>query len=261
MTDDVRLQASGLRKEFPELVAVQHLELDVKAGEIVGLLGPNGAGKTTALRMLAGILTPTDGSATVCGHDTRKDAINARRHLGFLSGDTALYRRLTPRELLQYFGAMYEMDKQTIAERSSVIFDKLDMNSFADRHCGKLSSGQQQKANIARTLLHEPDVLILDEPTNALDIVTGRFIRETLLAAKDDGKAILFSTHHMDTAEYLCDRIYLMHQGTIRASGSTEEICATCGCDSLTDSFLKLIDDDKSEAPEAEAKAEVEVSE
>jgi sodium transport system ATP-binding protein len=242
MNQDVKLEARALRKEFAEVIAVQHLDLNVRPGEIVGLLGPNGAGKTTALRMLAGILTPTDGTAMVCGQDVKKDPIQARRNLGFLSGGTALYRRLTPRELLQYFGAMYEMSKSEIADRSNHIFESLDMNDFADRHCGKLSSGQQQKANIARTLLHDPEVLILDEPTNALDIVTGRFIRETLLEAKERGKAILFSTHHMDTAEYLCDRIYLLYQGVVRSSGTTDEICRACGCNSLTDSFLKLID-------------------
>ncbi len=248
VTDDagtIGLVTEGLRKEYAELVAVSGLSMQVHPGEIVGLLGPNGAGKTTALRMIASILTPTSGTATVCGFDTCREPLEAKRRLGFLSGDTALYKRLTPRELLRYFGRLHEMSDSEITKRSEELFEQLDMSSFADRHCGKLSSGQQQKANIARTLLHNPDVLILDEPTNALDIVTGRFMRETLQAAKRNGKAILFSTHHMDTAEYLCDRLFLLHKGEVRASGTLEEVYEHTGKSNLTEGFLELIQENE----------------
>ncbi len=221
------------------------LTLNVLPGEVVGLLGPNGAGKTTALRMMAAILTPTSGTARICGFDTCADPMQAKRNLGFLSGDTALYRRLTPREVLRYFGRLHEMKEHVIDERSEYLIDRLDMSRFADRNCETLSSGQQQKANIARTLLHDPPVMILDEPTNALDIITGRFILEAISAARAEQKAILFSTHNMGEAEYLCDRLILLHEGKARAEGTIEEIYELTGKKNLVDAFLSLIEDEE----------------
>lgn len=236
------LVADALRKTYGPVEALTRLDLAVNGGEVVGLLGPNGAGKTTSLRMLAGILTPTSGRATICGFEASRDPLKVKQHLGFLSGDTALYKRLTPREILAFFGKLHELDDATIRQRSVELIRDLAMESFADRPCGTLSSGQQQKANIARTLVHNPPVLILDEPTTALDIVTGRFILDSIRRAREEGRAVLFSTHIMGEAEYLCDRIVLMHQGVVCAQGSLGELQAQTGLTSLTDIFLSLID-------------------
>jgi sodium transport system ATP-binding protein len=238
---DPLLQAEALTRTFGAVHAVRELSLRVQAGEVVGLLGPNGAGKTTTLRMLAGILTPTSGQASVCGHDTVREALAAKRKLGFLSGDTALYQRLTPREILTFFGRLHELPAARIVERTEEIVGLLRMTDFADRPCGTLSSGQQQKANIARTLLHDPPVLILDEPTASLDIVTGQFILSAIKQARSAGKAVLFSTHIMGEAEYLCDRIMLIHAGKVQAEGTLEELRATHEQHSLTDIFLGII--------------------
>ena len=233
------LAAEGLVKQFETVTAVNGLTLRVRAGEIVGLLGPNGSGKTTALRMLAGILTPTAGRVWINGRDLQADPIAAKQRIGFLSGDTQLYQRLTPREVLRYFGRLYELSESAITGRTEVLLAELEMGSFADRPCRTLSSGQKQRANIARAFLHEPDVLMLDEPTAALDVISGNFIMQAVRRARDAGRAVLFSTHIMSEAEYLCDRIYLLHEGRVTDHGTLPEILARAGCANLTDAFLK----------------------
>ena len=167
------LAAEGLVKQFGAVTAVKGVSFAVGAGEVVGLLGPNGAGKTTILRMLAGILTPTEGRVRVDGLDARESPLETRQRVGFLSGDTQLYQRLSPREVLEYFGRLYGLEAARLRRRIEELVEKLEMGSFASRPCGTLSSGQKQRANIARAFLHEPQVLILDEPTAALDVVSG----------------------------------------------------------------------------------------
>lgn len=235
------LEATGLVKEFQGVKAVQGVTLRVNAGEVVGLLGPNGAGKTTILRMIAGILTPDAGEVRVGGIDMARSALEAKRLIGFHSGDTQLYQRLTAREALRYFGLLYGMEPGRLEARIVELVARLEMASFADRPCSTLSSGQKQRANIARAFLHEPPLLILDEPTNALDIVSGQFIVEAIRAERAAGRAVLFSTHIMGEAEYLCDRIALLHEGRIVDEGTLEEIVERAGCRNLTDAFLKNI--------------------
>jgi sodium transport system ATP-binding protein len=235
------LEARGLVRRFGDLTAVQNVSLELHAGEVVGLLGPNGAGKTTILRMLAGILAPNEGTVEVMGVDTQVDPLAARRQIGFLSGDTQLYQRLNSREVLDYFGRLYGVPPALRRQRIEQLVRELDMASFADRPCGQLSSGQKQRANIARAFLHEPSVLILDEPTNALDVLTGRFIIQAIRREKAAGRAILFSTHIMGEAEYLCDRILLLHKGEIVGGGTVAGILEQTGCANLTDAFLKCI--------------------
>ena len=230
--------AEGLVKRFGPVAAVDGVSLTVSAGEVVGLLGPNGAGKTTTLRMLAGILTPDAGCVCVGGLDIHDRPLDAKRRLGFLSGDTQLYQRLTTREVLRYFGRLYGMSDPSIAARAARLIDELEMADFADRPCGTLSSGQKQRANIARAFLHEPDLLILDEPTVALDVISGQFIVESIRRERDAGRAVLFSTHIMSEAEYLCDRILLLHRGRIIDEGVLDDLLARSGCRNLTDAFL-----------------------
>jgi len=232
------LSAQGLVKDFGGVMAVRDVSLRVQAGEVVGLLGPNGAGKTTTLRMLVGILTPTAGQVLVSGMDMRGQLMEARQRIGFLSGDTQLYQRLTAREVLRYFGRLYGMPPARIEPRIEQLLRDLEMTSFADRPCRTLSSGQKQRANIARAFLHGPDVLILDEPTSALDVVSGQFIVEAIRRERAAGRAVLFSTHIMSEAEYLCDRVYLMHDGRIADHGTLAELYAHAGCRNLTDAFF-----------------------
>jgi len=232
------LEAECLGKRFGAVTAVTDVSLQVHPGEVVGLLGPNGAGKTTTLRMLAGILSPDRGRVVVDGLDMRADPIAAKRRLGFLSGDTQLYQRLSPREMLRYFARLYELDPAHATARIQTLVAELDIASFADRPCGTLSSGQKQRANVARAFLHEPQLLILDEPTNALDVVSGQFIVQAIRRAKEAGRAVLLSTHIMGEAEYLCDRIALIHRGCIVDSGPLDGLLQRSGQRNLTDAFL-----------------------
>jgi len=232
------LDAGLLHKRFGPVVAVDEVSIAVRPGEIVGLLGPNGAGKTTTLRMLAGILSPDRGRVLVDGLDVHLEPIAAKRRIGFLSGDTQLYNRLTPREVLRYFGQLYELRPDVIASRSQGLIAELDMTDYADRPCGTLSSGQKQRANLARAFLHDPPLLILDEPTNALDVISGQFIVRAIRQARDAGRAVLFSTHIMGEAEYLCDRIVLIHQGRVVDAGPLADLLVRSGCKNLTDAFL-----------------------
>ncbi len=235
------LSAEGLTKSFGDVRAVTDVSIHVQAGEVVGLLGPNGAGKTTILRMIAGILTPDQGTVRIHDIDIAANPLVAKQKVGFHSGDTQLYQRLNPREALQYFGRLYGMDEARLAQRIDQLVGELEMSSFAARPCSTLSSGQKQRANIARAFLHQPDLLILDEPTNALDVVSGRFIVEAIRRERAAGRAVLFSTHLMGEAEYLCDRVALLHQGRLVDQGTIAELLERSGCTNLTDAFLRNI--------------------
>jgi sodium transport system ATP-binding protein len=235
------IEALGLTKRYAGVDAATDVTFQVGKGEVVGLLGPNGAGKTTVLRMLAGILTPTAGEAKVDGHAASTDAFALKRSLGFLTGDTALYQRLSPREVLRYFGRLNSMEEGLLAARIETLVKSFQMEDFADRPCGKLSSGQKQRANVARAFLHDPPALILDEPTTALDVITGRFLLNAMREERARGKAILFSTHVLGDAETVCDRVVLLHQGRVIADGTVPDIIARSGARTLTDAFLSRI--------------------
>ncbi len=232
------LQVVDLVKHYRGVKAVDGVRFDVGPGEVVGLLGPNGAGKTTTLRMIAGILTPTSGRVLVGGHDVRQDPLRAKLRTGFLSGDTQLYQRLSPREVLRYFGRLYGLPAERLEPRIERLVGELEMGAFADRPCGTLSSGQRQRANIARAFLHEPGLLVLDEPTTALDVISGQFIVEAIRRERAAGRAVLFSTHIMGEAEYLCDRIVLLLGGRVVDQGALPELLERSGRTNLTDAFL-----------------------
>lgn len=220
--------------------AVRGATFEVAPGEIFGLIGPNGAGKTTLLRMLGAIIMPTSGVCRVAGYRTDAAPHDVRRHIGFLSGNTKLYGRLTIRELLRYFGRLYGMDEGTIRRRIEELVASLDMGGFADRRCESLSTGQTQRVSIARVLLHDPPVLILDEPTLGLDILSSRTILKFIHDAKLRGHSIVFSTHYMSEAEILCDRIGFIHAGSLLAIGPKRQIFEQTGADNLIDAFLAL---------------------
>ncbi len=242
----VLVRASGLVKHFQDrkrgrVEAVRGISFEAMAGEIFGLLGPNGAGKTTALRMLATILTPTDGTATINGCDVRSDPDGARRSLGFLSGDTGLYGRLSAREMITYFGRLYGLDDNRLNNRVDELGDKLDMGDFFERRCAKLSTGQKQKVSIARTVVHDPPVLILDEPTAGLDVLASRNIVTFIRAARQEGKCVILSTHDMGEAERLCDRIGIIHNGILAAVGSKAELFERYRTSDLEAVFLRAV--------------------
>ncbi|GMW02882.1 MAG: ABC transporter ATP-binding protein [Candidatus Hydrogenedentota bacterium] len=222
--------------------AVRGASFTVDPGEIFGLLGPNGAGKTTLLRMLGTIMPPTSGHCWIGDVRTDQQPQEARRRLGFLSGNTKLYGRLTPRELMRYFGRLYGMASNDIEKRSQELIDLLDMGTFRDRRCDTLSTGQAQRVSIARVILHDPQVLILDEPTLGLDIVTSRTILQFIQGARARGHTIIFSTHYMTEAEMLCDRVGLIYQGEILSIGSKESLYQETGTNNLQDAFLARVE-------------------
>jgi len=247
------IEAHDLVKTFPtpagrEKRAVAGISFRVAGGEIYGLLGPNGAGKTTTLRILSGLMTPTAGRAVVNGTDVVRDPSRARRSIGFLTANTGLYQRLTPRELLSYFGELNGMDRPAIRGRVGALIDWLDMHDFADARCGALSTGQRQRTNIARALVADPPILIMDEPTLGLDVLTNRLILDFIRRERELGKAILLSTHYLDEAEALCDRIGLLHEGRLVAEGDMPTLRERTGFDRLTDVFLHLAGDSPARA-------------
>src|SRR6202049_2415010 len=223
------IEAHHLVKRFRDkkrgtVCAVNGVSFSCRPGEIYGLLGANGAGKTTTLRMLATILAPSEGTALVAGFDVAKDAQIVRSHVGFLSAATALYGRLSAQEMVEYFGRLHGLDEPTLRRRIDEIFARLDMNDFRDRRCDKLSTGMKQKVSIARTLVHDPPVMIFDEPTVGLDVMSARSIIGFIRECREQGKTVLFSTHVMRQAEKLCDTIGIIHNGRLLAEGTIAEL-------------------------------------
>lgn len=222
--------------------AVDGISLTVREGEIVGILGPNGAGKTTLLRMMSKLMKPTSGMVGIrVGDEELTDEIEVKRHIGYLSNNTKLYGRLSTRELLQMLGTVYGISKEDTRKRISEISEVLSMESFIDNRIEKLSTGQTQRASIARCLVHDPQVYIFDEPTLGLDIISSAAIIDFMKGERKRGKTVLYSTHYMEEAEYLCDRIVMIHQGRIISEGTPAELKAQTGKDSLRDVFAELI--------------------
>jgi len=254
----VKVQATELTKIFRDrkrgdVRAVDAVSFEAHTGEIFGLLGVNGAGKTTTLRMLATMLRPTSGDAAVCGHSISSAPERVRKRIGFMSTATSLYGRLTAREMVSYFGRLNDMSKSEIEKRSRELFDLFDMHEFADRRCDKLSSGMKQKVSIVRTVLHDPEVMIFDEPTAGLDVLTSRTIVDFVRDCRARGKCVLFSTHIMREVEKLCDRVGVIHDGKLLACETTDRLRARTPAGQVEEAFVDLVEDKAERAAEVPA--------
>jgi sodium transport system ATP-binding protein len=245
--------AEGLVKVFPtvegtEKRAVDELSFHVSRGETYGLLGPNGAGKTTTLRLLSGLIKPTAGRAILNGYDVVRHPHQVKRSIGFLTASTGLYQRLSARELLQYFGALQGLDRNVARQRAEELIDLLEMHDFAHLRCGSFSTGQRQRTSIARALVGDPPILILDEPTLGLDVLTNRVMLNFIRKEGQQGKTILLSTHYLDEAESICRRFGLLHEGRLIAEGTLAELRAQTGRERLSDIFLQMIEGEQESA-------------
>ncbi len=222
--------------------AVRDVSFRAETGSILGLLGPNGAGKTTLLRMLSTALKPSAGTARFDGVDVVESPLEVRKRIGFLSDNTGLYGRLTAREMIEYFGKLHGMEQAKINERMDELFSLLEMTTFADKRNDSLSSGMKQKVSIARTLIHDPEVIMFDEPTTGLDVAAAEAILEFIESCKDKGKTVLFCTHHMHEVDRLCDFVVVLHKGRLCFEGSIEQMRSDTGQTHLDKAFLTLID-------------------
>ncbi|MBS1261290.1 MAG: ABC transporter ATP-binding protein NatA [Calditrichaeota bacterium] len=252
------IEVRNLSKVFADrkrgrIRAVDNISFDVNRGEIFGLLGTNGAGKTTTLRMLATILTPSAGTAVVAGHDVVHEPAAVRAKIGYLTGDTNLYTRLTPREMLRYYGSLFSLGRDELRSAINQVSERFGLHEFIDTKIGKLSTGQRQRVSIARAVLQRPELMIFDEPTAGLDPVGARHIVEFIRENRRGGQTLLFSTHYLREAEKLCDRLAVMHEGTIRASGTLAEILAQTGAGDIEQAFFALAGVEASAAPAAQS--------
>ena len=241
------IEAQALTKTFRdrkrgEIHAVDRVSFTCQPGQIYGLLGANGAGKTTTLRMLATILQPSDGTARVAGFDVVEQPERVRANVGFLSTATALYGRLTARETVEYFGRLNGLNGGALRQRIEELFKLLEIGEFADRRCDKLSTGMKQKVSIARTLVHDPPVMIFDEPTVGLDVMTARTIVGFIRDCRTRGKTVIFSTHVMSEAEKLCDTIGILHDGRVLAEGTLAELRQRAGMEDLEEIFVRTVE-------------------
>ena len=232
-----------IQKNEKKLYAVNELSFSAEKGEIVVLLGVNGAGKTTAMRMLSTVLQPTAGTATIEGFDIINDSQKVRSNLGFLSGDTGLYARLTAREIITYFARLYDVEDEIIKKRINDIAELLDMFEFLDKKVDLLSTGMKQKVSIARSIIHDPPVMIFDEPTAGLDILTAKNIVDFIHKCKNEGKCVLFSTHIMREAERIADKIVMIHKGKLLAEGTWEEFKTESCFHDLDDIFIHFVNE------------------
>ncbi len=235
------IEARALCKRFGLLEAASQVSFTAHDGEITGLLGANGAGKSTCLRMLYGVLTPDGGSARIEGLDILGSESAARAHLGVLPHAAGLYNNLTARENIAYFGALHGLDRARLRERTTLLSSALGMDTFIDRRVKGFSQGQRIKVGLARALVHDPKNLMLDEPTNGLDVMAIRNVRDMLLTLKRQGRCILFSSHVMQEVAALCDRVVIIGGGRVLAEGTPQELRERSGTDNLEDAFLHIL--------------------
>lgn len=239
-----------MRKELGDVAAngrvtaVDQVSFECQPGRVFGLLGPNGAGKTTALRMIATMLKPTSGRFFVDGVDGVADPRTVRSRIGFMTGNTGLYDRLTANEMVKYFADLHGMDNASFEMRRDELYDRLDMHGFAQQRVAQLSTGMKQKVSIARTIIHDPDVVVFDEPTSGLDVMTSRRIVELIRTCRTEGKTVLFSTHIMGEVQALCDDIAIIHRGQLFFNGTKSAFEQQMTKSTYEDEFIHLVGED-----------------
>ncbi len=240
------IHVEGLTKSFRDLrrgqvQAVDNVSFNVSAGEVFGLLGPNGAGKTTTMRILCTVLKPTHGTVQLAGHDVVKQPGQVRQNIGFLSASTAVYDRMSAWEMVKYFAQLYGLQGERLRGRMEEVFTTLRMNDFRDVLGAKMSTGMRQKVSIARAIVHDPPILIFDEPTLGLDVLVARAVQESVLKLRDQGKCIIYSTHIMREVEKLCDRVAIVSRGKILATGTLRQLREQHGQEDLEELFFALV--------------------
>ena len=245
----------NLRKEFDltkkqrkenntsdfKAIAVDDITFKCEPGRVFSLLGPNGAGKTTTLRMLATILKPTSGFISISGIDVSQHPEQARAKMGFLTGSTGLYERLTPNEIIAYFAKLYNVNNRDFEERKENLYDLLDMHNFQNKRIGRLSTGMKQKVSICRTMIHDPDIVVFDEPTSGLDVITAENIIQLILNCKNEGKTVIFSSHIMSEVDLLCDDLAIIHQGKLLYNGTMKDFRTEMQSPNLTAEFIRIV--------------------
>lgn len=241
------IQVDRLSKSFRDyrrgwIPAVADVSFECHPGAIFGLLGPNGAGKTTTLRILSTVLRPTGGRATVAGFDVLTQPEAVRSHIGYMSASTGIYDRMTAWELVEYFGRLYGLEASHLRDRMESIFDWLQMDDFRDTLGSKMSTGMRQKVSIARTIVHDPPVLIFDEPTSGLDVLVARAVLQKIAELRDQGKTIVFSTHAMHEVEKLCSRVAIIHKGRVQAEGTPAGLLEHYDQPDLEELFFHLVE-------------------
>lgn len=235
------IEINNLQKSFGDFQAVSNVSLSAADGKVTALLGPNGAGKSTTLRILSTILLPSAGSAMVDGEDVVQNPLAVRRLIGVLPHNAGIYERLTARENVRYFGEMHGIENKLLEQRIDGLIERLGMQEFCDRRCAGFSQGQRIKVALARALVHDPKNVILDEPTNGLDVMATRGLREIILSLKAEGRCVLFSSHIMQEVANLCDDIVIIGSGEVRFQGTTESLAAQTGLDDLEDAFMQIV--------------------
>ncbi|MFH1235428.1 MAG: ATP-binding cassette domain-containing protein [Parcubacteria group bacterium] len=244
------LLVKSLTKRFSDITAVDNVSFEAHEREIFGLLGPNGAGKTTTIRVIATVLEATGGTAEVAGFDIRKNPEDVRRNIGVLTADIGLYDRFTARENLRYFGELYGLGGEKLEKRIDELIHVLDMGRFADRRAGKFSTGMKQKVAIARSIVHDPKVIIFDEPTAGLDVLASQTVVRFMKKAREMGKLVVLSTHNMHDAEKLSDHVAILHRSKLIVTGSVSEVLQRAGAANLEDAFIKIVGDDEAKSVE-----------
>lgn len=234
-------QQQELKAQTNSIAAVDGISFICQPGRVFSLLGPNGAGKTTTLRMMATLLKPSSGSIRISGHDVQQAPEQARRQIGFLTGSTNLYDRLTPTETVKYFADLYGLSKEVYEQRKNKLFEQLGINDFLNKRIGQLSTGMKQKVSIARSMIHDPSVVIFDEPTSGLDVITANSIIELIRQCKEAGKTVIFSSHIMSEVDLLCDDLAIINKGKLIHSSSMEAYRTLSEGQSLTETFIQLV--------------------
>lgn len=251
------IEISDLRKEFilsrqqrkelntkdSKAIAVDGISFQCEPGRVFSLLGPNGAGKTTTLRMLSTIFKPTSGSISICGIDAIAHPQEARRKIGFLTGSTGLYARLTPNEVIKYFADLYGISKADFEQRKDKLYTLLDMHDFQGKRIGKLSTGMKQKVSICRTMIHDPEVVVFDEPTSGLDVITAENIIKLIRDCKNDGKTVIFSSHIMSEVDLLCDDLAIIHKGKMLFNGTMSDYKNQMQAENITAEFIRIVNE------------------